>query len=96
MLQEDGCGVAPQTNYSVSVSAECRQLLNDSALIYMGPQLSLGVAPALQAGGRRFDPDYLHQFFEAGQKCSREIEDFCLTSTEVGTCTLKTEQCIEM
>ena len=41
-------------------------------------------------------PTISTNFSEAGQKCSREIEDFCLTSTEVGTCTLKTEQCIEM
>ena len=27
----------------------------------MGSQLSLGVAPALQAGGRRFEPGWVHQ-----------------------------------
>ena len=31
---------------------------------------SAGRAPALQAGGRRFDPDYLHQI-ENGLKYSR-------------------------
>ena len=33
---------------------------------------SVGRAPALQAGGRRFDPDYLHQFrIEDGWKRTR-------------------------
>ena len=32
---------------------------------------SAGRAPALQAGGRRFDPDYLHQPLEDGTKCLR-------------------------
>ena len=33
---------------------------------------SAGRAPALQAGGQRFDPDYLHQRLEVEPK-SREI-----------------------
>ena len=41
-------------------------------------------------------PTISTNFLEIGQKCSKGFEYFCLTSSEVGTCTLKTEQCIEM
>ena len=61
---------------------------------------SAGRAPALQAGGRRFDPDYLHQTIEAGRllridESVQAIERLHLVSKETGNCTLKTEQCIK-
>ena len=55
----------------------------------------------MQAGGRRFDPDYLHQTtIEAGRllridESVQVIERLHLVSKETGNCTLKTEQCIK-
>jgi hypothetical protein len=34
---------------------------------------SAGRAPALQAGGRRFDPDNLHQYFSFGIRVQRQM-----------------------
>ena len=53
----------------------------------------------MQAGGRRFDPDYLHHTIEAGRllridESVQVIERLHLVSKETGNCTLKTEQCI--
>ena len=54
----------------------------------------------MQAGGRRFDPDYLHQTIEAIvllriDESVQVIERLHLVSKETGNCTLKTEQCIK-
>ena len=43
---------------------------------------SAGRAPALQAGGRRFDPDYLHQQDQIEAFCDAKCFD--LTLKEVG------------
>ena len=37
-----------------------REVVLDFGIILFGPIAQLGVAPALQAGGRRFDPDWVH------------------------------------
>ena len=53
---------------------------------------SAGRAPALQAGGQRFDPAYLHHF----QKRLTEAllkESTSLSLLEIQPCTLKTEHC---
>ena len=54
----------------------------------------------MQAGGRRFDPDYLHQTIEAERllridESVQGIERLHLVSKGIGNCTLKTEQCIK-
>ena len=61
---------------------------------------SAGRAPALQAGGRRFDPDYLHQdnrslWLLRIDESVQAIERLHLVSKGTGNCTLKTEQCIK-
>ena len=57
---------------------------------------SAGRAPALQAGGHRFEPDYLHHIktdIENGSESLKQGLRFSdLVSKEAGR-TLKTEQC---
>ena len=55
----------------------------------------------MQAGGRRFDPDYLHHktikasaFLRIDESVSG-MERLHLVSKGTGNCTLKTEQCIK-
>ena len=53
---------------------------------------SAGRAPALQAGGHRFESGNLHQdWIEVFGQWS---EHFNLTLKEARSCTLKTEQCV--
>ena len=54
---------------------------------------SVGRAPALQAGGQRFDPANLHHQFEIGLK-RLSFKRFNLALNELER-TLKTEQCDE-
>ena len=54
---------------------------------------SAGRAPALQAGGQRFDPANLHHQFEIGLK-RLSFKRFNLALNELER-TLKTEQCDE-
>ena len=53
---------------------------------------SAGRAPALQAGGHRFDSDYLHQTIESRYESLRRIRFSYLISKEIKSRTLKTEQ----
>ena len=54
----------------------------------------------MQAGGRRFDPDYLHHNNRSLKalridESVQVIERLHLVSKGIGNCTLKTEQCIK-
>ena len=48
---------------------------------------SVGRAPALQAGGRRFDPDHLHQYLKLRAGSSVGLER-ALDKREVGSSSL--------
>ena len=53
---------------------------------------SAGRAPALQAGGQRFDPANLHHILKRLTEVPSE-EETSLSLLEVQECTLKTEHC---
>ena len=44
----------------------CLVLKDQESFSFLWGYSSAGRAPALQAGGQRFDPAYLHQFFKQG------------------------------
>ena len=54
---------------------------------------SAGRAPALQAGGQRFDPANLHQNKRLTEIPSEEEISLSLLGISDLTCTLKTEHC---